>query len=133
MTCEKWFSCHSLYILRMNFESFLIISDDISGWCLVVWESKLKRPCSLRSSCVQSDKTQVLSKMIRAILMCLLASALAPDLTRLLEELSQREQGKWGCYSWNIKFRWILLIWSKHSVNFDPNVKRNNHNLNLQL
>ena len=43
---------------------------------------------------VQSDKTQVLSKMIRAILMCLLASALAPDLTRLLEELSQREQGK---------------------------------------
>ena len=133
MTCEKWFSCHSLYILRMNFESFLIISDDISGWCLVVWESKLNRPCSLRISCVQSDKTQVLSKMIRVILMCLLASALAPDLTRLLEELSQREQGKWEGYSCNIKFRWILLIWSKHSVNFDPNVKRNNHNLNLQL
>ena len=66
-------------------------------WCLVAGESRFRqRGAHLELVVLSTSHTELLIelKMSRLILICLLASTLGADLTRLLEELSQREQGK---------------------------------------
>ena len=66
-------------------------------WCLVAAESRFRqRGAHLELVVLSTSHTELLIelKMSRLILICLLASTLGADLTSLLEELSQREQGK---------------------------------------
>ena len=66
-------------------------------WCLVAGEStfsQLGAHWELVVLSISYTELLIELKMSRLIFICLLASTLGADLTSLLEELSQREQGK---------------------------------------